>query len=320
MIIITAVIYSIPYFICLVWFLHLRKQNKKQRIEFLDFKIVTSENFRIANKNYKGQDENWVKIESYMKRNDELNSIQSYINIDNLEIFQEFDSIINELDKKVNTALDDQEKYSIKRDRYENRLTEVCKAFDSLKVIMNKNTKLTADNFGAVNKVLGSIEINFNKIKDLPKKVDEIDRTLNLSLQRIGMNKVKFENIIKAIENPIEVTRPSCETKLKLKQEAEANKVETVTEIVNKVDFTWYNLYCGKGTKFVLTENSLKVLDLDGNLFKTYYNEDKISLLKKVIELNEPKLKRKYTKKANNLLPKPKVTIKKIQRNEVNGY
>ena len=270
--------YSIPYFICLFWFLHLRKQNKKQRIEFLDFKIVTSENFRIANKNYKGQDENWVKIESYMKRNDELNSIQSYINIDNLEIFQEFDSIINELDKKVNTALDDQEKYSIKRDRYENRLTEVCKAFDSLKVIMNKNTKLTADNFGVVKDNLDAAQKNFNKLESFLKKVDEIDRTLNLSLQRIAMNKVKFESLMKVLENPIEVTRPSCETKLKMKEQTET----TAIEIVNKVNFNHGLSYFKIGDIFRKKENTVfiyrgeeivKILNLDNTYGKNIYNK-----------------------------------------------
>ena len=303
MIIITAVMYSIPYFICLFWFLHLRKQNKKQRIEFLDFKIVTSENFRIANKNYKGQDENWVKIESYMKRNDELNSIQSYINIDNLEIFQEFDSIIQELDKKVNTALDDQEKYSIKRDRYENRLTEVCKAFDSasklineMKVVINNNIDITRQNFD-------NVDTNFDHTRKLfaltESKINELDRTLNLSLQRIGMNKVKFENLIKAIENPIEVTRPSCETKLKMKEQVNSNDIQTVNKIKNKFDFECGILEFKKGYTFQIFSNLLTVHRYGKIHYRFPIKDDYTTVLwEKLLKVNEPKQKRKYTKRT----------------------
>jgi len=301
--IITIISILLPYFIFIIWAFNLKKDNRKLRAEFfkklsnseterdnlfIDFQKVVIENFNIVDRNSKGQDENWNRVHKYIKKNDELNSIQSQINIDNLEIFQEFDSIIQEIDKKVNTALDDQEKYSIKRDRYENRLTEVCKAFDSLKVIMNKNTKLTADNFGYVNRVLGSIEINFNNIKDLPKKVDEIDRTLNLSLQKIGMNKVKFENLIKAIENPIEVTRPSCETKLKMKEQVNQNDLESVTEIKNKVDFKHSHSSFKKGDIFVLNKDDLKVyrnkiLLYDFHSWTTFGK----NVMKKLLQLNE---------------------------------
>ena len=148
--IITIISILLPYFIFIIWAFNLKKDNRKLRVEFLK-KLSTSETERdnllnnlignvnsivdVLNRNREGQDENWNRVHKYIQKNDELNSIQSQINVDNLEIFQEFDSIIQEIDKKVNTALDDQEKYSIKRDRYENRLTEVCKAFDSLKVI-----------------------------------------------------------------------------------------------------------------------------------------------------------------------------------------
>lgn len=224
---------------------------------FIDFQKVVIENFNIADRNSKGQDENWEKIG---------------------EIFQEFDSIINEIDKKVNTALDDQEKYSIKRDRYENRLTEVCKAFDSLKLIMNKNTKLTADNFGCVNKVLGSIEINFNNIKDLPKKVDEIDRTLNEFLQK----QLQAKNLKEILENPIEVTRPSCETKFKMKEEVKGNEHTIINGVVNKVDFNHGLSYFKIGDVFRKKEDIVfiyrgeeivKILNLDNTYGKNIYNK-----------------------------------------------
>jgi hypothetical protein len=384
MIIITAVMYSIPYFICLFWFLHLRKQNSKLRTEFfkklsdseterdnifIDFQKAVIENFKIANKNNRGQDENW-------KSQCKINERQKQTNQEHLEVFQEFDYAIQELDKKVNKALDDQEeilmtkdldkeqlnivcreldKVIIKRDRYENRLTEVCKVVDLLKVITDKNTKLTADNFENINTKFGKVQRNFDKIKDLPskiginslsekvnnqglkiegltknltriyselndrirdeirkphldtealakevdsleKKVDEIDKTLNLSLQKIGMNKVKFENIIKVLENPIEVEKPKCETRLKLKKEAEANKVETVTEIVNKVHFEWQGLTFEEGCLFTwkkggTLETKIRALT---RIFKASFAE---SLWNKLLEANKPKRKRKYTKR-----------------------
>jgi hypothetical protein len=273
--IITIISILLPYFIFIIWAFNLKKDNRKLRAEFfkklsdsetqrdnlfIDFQKVVIETFNIVDRNSKGQDENWEKIGAYIKKNDELNSIQSQINIDNLEIFQEFDSIIQEIDKKVNTALDDQEKYSIKRDRYENRLTEVCKAFDSLKVIMNKNTKLTADNFGVVKSSLESASRNFDKIKNLKE----------------------------ILENPIEVTRPSCETKLKMKEQVNQNDLESVTEIKNKVDFKHSHSSFKKGDIFVLNKDDLKVyrnkiLLYDFHSWTTFGK----NVMKKLLQLNE---------------------------------
>jgi hypothetical protein len=297
MIIITAVMYSIPYFICLVWFLHLRKQNKKQRIEFLDFKIVTSENFMIANKNYKGQDENW-------ESQDKINKRQKQTNQEHLEVFQEFDYIIQGLDKKVNSALDDQEKYSIKRDRYENRLTEVCKVVDSLKDVMNKNTKLTIDNFGSVNRAFDSVNENLDAHIENTKNGFELhsllhDKTIEFmeSTERILSQKQTLKEIL---ENPIEVEKPKCETRIRLNKEAEANEVESVTEIVNKVEFEWLGHKFDKGSVFVWKNGNLeaKRYTSKNNAVTVNFRESFAqSLWEKVLEVNEPKPKRKYTKK-----------------------
>ena len=366
MIIITAVIYSIPYFICLAWFLHLRKQNSKLRTELFkklsdsetlfgnehkelrnllraDFRRVqekdkkvqemfnqildvSNKNVSIQNENFLRQNKNW---ENAKKKFDELDRI----NEEHLEIFQEFDYIIQELDKKVNEVSDEQEeilmrkdldtqqinivcekleRLTLKRDRYENRLTEVCKVVDDLKGKVNEQSHglniaiqniLTRASNNRVNNVITDYREEFAFIRG------EIN-SINTSLNKPSRTNSDFqaENLKKILENPIEVTRPSCETKFKIKQQVNPDDVETVTEIVNRVDFTWYNLHCGKGTKFVLTDFSLNVLDLDGNLFKAYYLEDRTSLWKKVLEMNEPKPKRKYNKRNEK-----KETIKRVK-------
>jgi hypothetical protein len=273
--IITIISILLPYAILAFFIIQLGRKQQKLRAEFLK-KLSTSETERdnllnnfignvnsivdVLNRNREGQDEYWNRVHKYIQKNDELNSIQSQINVDNLEIFQEFDSIIQEIDKKVNTALDDQEKYSIKRDRYENRLTEVCKAVDSLKVIMNKNTKLTADNFGVVKSSLESTNRNFDKIKNLKE----------------------------VLENPIEVTRPSCETKLKMKEQVNQNDLESVTEIKNKVDFKHSHSSFKKGDIFVLNKDDLKVyrnkiLLYDFHSWTTFGK----NVMKKLLQLNE---------------------------------
>jgi hypothetical protein len=305
--IITIISILLPYFIFIIWAFNLKKDNRKLRVEFLK-KLSTSETERdnllnnlignvnsivdVLNRNREGQDENWNRAHKYIKKNDELNSIQSQINIDNLEIFQEFDSIIQEIDKKVNTALDDQEKYSIKRDRYENRLTEVCKAFDSLKVIMNKNTKLTADNFGYVNRVLGSINENLDAHIENTKNGFELhsllhDKTIEFmeSTERILSKKQTLKEIL---ENPIEVTKPSCETKLKMKEQVNQNDLESVTEIKNKVDFKHSHSSFKKGDIFVLNKDDLKVyrnkiLLYDFHSWTTFGK----NVMKKLLQLNE---------------------------------
>ncbi len=275
-----------PYAILIFWIIQLGRKQQKLRTEFLkklsdsetqrdnlfiDFQKVVIENFNIADRNSKGQDENWGKIG---------------------EIFQEFDSIINEIDKKVNTALDDQEKYSIKRDRYENRLTEVCKAFDSLKVIMNKNTKLTADNFGVLKSILESSNENLDTHIENTKNGFELhsllhDKTIEFmeSTERILSQKQKLKEIL---ENPIEVTRPSCETKLKLKEKVNQNDFESVTEIVNKVDFKHSQSSFKKGDIFVLNKDDLKVYRNKILLYDFYsWTTFGKNVMKKLLQLNE---------------------------------
>ena len=285
--IITIISILLPYFIFIIWAFNLKKDNRKLRTEFfkklsdsetqrdnlfIDFQKVVIENFNIADRNSKGQDENWGKIG---------------------EIFQEFDSIINEIDIKVNTALDYQEKYSIKRDRYENRLTEVCKAFDSLKVIMNKNTKLTADNFGVLKSILESSNENLDTHIENTKNRFKLysllhDKTIEFmkSTERILLS--QKQNLKEVLENPIEVTRPSCETKLKLKEKVNQNDFESVTEIVNKIDFKHSQSSFKKGDIFVLNKDDLKVYRNKILLYDFYsWTTFGKNVMKKLLQANE---------------------------------
>jgi hypothetical protein len=169
---------------------------------------------------------------------------------------------------------------------------------------MNKNTKLTIDNFGSVNRAFGSVNENLDAHIENTKNGFELhsllhDKTIEFmeSTERILSQKQTLKEIL---ENPIEVEKPKCETRLKLKQEAEANEVESVTEIVNKVEFEWLGHKFDKGSVFVWKNGNLeaKRYTSKNNAVTVNFRESFAqSLWEKVLEVNEPKPKRKYTKK-----------------------
>jgi hypothetical protein len=354
--IITIISILLPYFIFIIWAFNLKKDNRKLRAEFfkklsdseterdnifLDFQKAVIENFKIANENNKGQDENWRRAKKKFDKLDRINQ-------EHLEIFQEFDYIIQELDKKVNEVSDEQEeilmrkdledrqinimtreldKLTLKRDRYENRLTEVCKALNEIKDSFNKNVNITIDNFEATNGRFGIVQRNFDKafksfkqieedIKSiesrikrpdieinteaLAHKVVQIDRTLNKVIQRQLQRQSETKKLKEILENPIEVTKPSCETKLKLKEQVNQNDVESVTEIINKVEFEWLGHKFEEGSVFIWKNGNLeaKRYTSKNNAVTVNFRESFAqSLWVKVLELNEPKPKRKYTKR-----------------------
>jgi hypothetical protein len=347
----------------------------------IDFQKVVMKHFEIANKNSKGQDENWDISHERFSKLEELSEIQSQINLDNLDIFKEFDSIIQGLDEKVNTVSDSQEeilitkeldkqqlniacreldKLIMKKNSYEIRITEVFNLVDDLNLRFNQNVHISAGNFERTTDQFNRVQRNFDKIKDLLKKLKEID-SLNLKVieqshclnevikgvkeQRDNVGKVadrlvkldtnfsandtklnslskkvdqqnhsfnlainKYneniatqflaKNLKKVLENPIEVTIPSCETKLKMKQQVNQNDVESITEIKNKVDFRISSFNFQRLDIFKKWDDFLYVFrkgkmeesfELRTNLAKVIWS--------KAIELNEPKPKRKYTKK-----------------------
>lgn len=376
----------IPYILLFLSILSLIFKISKLRAEFfkklseseterdnisIDFQKVVMEHFKIANKNSKGQDDNWDISHERFSKLEELSEIQSQINLDNLDIFKEFDSIIQELDKKINTVSDSQEeilitkeldkqqlniacreldKLIMKKDSYENRITEVSKLVDDLNLRFNQNVYTTVANHQRTTNQFNIVQRNFDKIKGLPKKVKEID-SLNLKVieqshvlnevikgvkeQRdnvgkianrlvkidthISLNDTKLnslskkvgeqshglnlvinkyneniasqfltKNLKQVLENPIEVTKPSCETKLKLKEEVNQNDVESVTRIVNKVNFIHSDSSFKKGDIFILNKDNLKVyrnkiLVCDLYSWTTFAK----NVMKKLLQLNK---------------------------------
>ena len=96
------------------------------------------------------------------------------------------------------------------------------------------------------------------------------------------------QTLKKILENPIEVKKPACETKLKLKEEVNANDIKTVTEIVNKVDFKHSSRSFEKGDIFILTEDNLKIYRNKILFYENYsYTTFVSNVMKKLLKLNE---------------------------------
>jgi hypothetical protein len=152
--------------------------------------------------------------------------------------------------------------------------------FDS----QDKNWNIYRDNVGSFKGAIRETSRLYDEIKYLPNKVSEIDRTLNKVIQR----QLQAKNLKEILENPIEVKKQACETKLKLKEEVNADDIKTVTEIVNKVDFKHGKSNFEIGDVFRKTEDTvfisrdgkyIKILNLNSGFGKNIFN--------KFLQLNE---------------------------------
>ena len=110
--------------------------------------------------------------------------------------------------------------------------------------------------------------------------VNEIENLYELVNQK--------QNLKKILENPIEVKKPACETKVKLKEEVNSIDIEAVAEIVNKIDFNHGKSNFKIGDVFRKTENTvfisrdgkyIKILNLNSGFGKNIFN--------KFLQLNE---------------------------------
>ena len=110
--------------------------------------------------------------------------------------------------------------------------------------------------------------------------VNEIENLYELVNQK--------QNLKKILENPIEVKKEACETKVKLKKEVNSIDIEAVAEIVNKVDFNHGKSNFKIGDVFRKTENTvfisrdgkyIKILNLNSGFGKNIFN--------KFLQLNE---------------------------------
>ena len=209
-----------------------------------------------------------ITVRNFEKTNDQFGRIQR--NFDKIKGFPKKLKELDELNKKIN-----------------NQDIEI----DGLTVNLTRIYRELNDKFrDEIRKPHIDTEALAKNTDNLSKKVAEIDRTLNKVIQR----QLQAKNLKEVLENPIEVTRPSCETKLKMKEQVNQYDVESVTEIVNKVEFEWLGHTFEKGCVFIWKNGSLEA-KLRA-LTRNFREEFAKSLWAKVLELNEPKPKRKYTK------------------------
>ena len=122
---------------------------------------------------------------------------------------------------------------------------------------------------------------NFKKIdKVFVQTLDKIDDLYSRVTEKQTLKEI--------LETPIEVKKQACETKLKLKEEVNANDIKTTTEIVNKVDFNHGKSNFEIGDVFRKTEDTvsvsrdgkyIKILNLNSGFGKNIFN--------KFLQLNE---------------------------------
>lgn len=152
--------------------------------------------------------------------------------------------------------------------------------------------KLTQEALSLCNQKLKNVDknldIHIENTRDAFRLHNQLhDKTItfmNVVEKRINQKKTLKE----ILENPIEVKKPACETRLKLKEEVNANDIKTVTEIVNKVDFNHGKSNFKIGDVFRKTEDTvfisrdgeyIKILNLNNTYGKNIYN--------KFLQLNE---------------------------------
>jgi hypothetical protein len=193
-------------------------------------------------------------------------------------------------------------------------------------ILLHLNNKLRKEVEGALNRVLelkvysqitNERLIEFMEVSNInfdsqDKNWERYDKTIELLKEGLIMSNSNFKKIDKCfvhtldkindlyskinqkqtlkeiLETPIEVKKPACETKLKLKEEVNANDIKTVTEIVNKVDFKHSHGSFKKGDIFVLNKDDLKVYR-DKILVYDYHSWTTFgkNVMKKLLKLNE---------------------------------
>ena len=128
-------------------------------------------------------------------------------------------------------------------------------------------------------------------IREISKNIDDMNENTSIIEEQIADFYIRLsqkQTLKKILENPIEVKKPACETKLKLKEEVNANDIQTVTEIVNKVDFKHSSRFFEKGDIFILTEDNLKIYRNKILFYENYsYTTFVSNVMKKLLKLNE---------------------------------
>ena len=176
-------------------------------------------------------------------------------------------------------------------------------------ILLHLNNKLKKEVEGALNRVLEVKQYSEITNKILDGFIVETNENLDIHIEntrdafrlhnQLHDKTITFMNVVekrinqkqtlkKILENPIEVKKPACETKLKLKEEVNANDIKTVTEIVNKVDFKHSSRSFEKGDIFILTEDNLKIYRNKILFYENYsYTTFVSNVMKKLLKLNE---------------------------------
>jgi hypothetical protein len=195
--------------------------------------------------------------------------------------------------KITNERLIEFAKESINNFEVQDKNWEVC----------HKTTNLIQEDLSLCNQNLKNFDkklnIHIENTKDAFRLHNQLhDKTIEFmeKIEKIVNQKQTLKEIL---ETPIEVKKTACETRLKLKEEVNANDIQTVTEVKNKFDFIISSFNFQRLDIFKKWDDFLYVFrkgkmeesfELKTDLAKAVWN--------KVIELNEPKPKRKYTKKT----------------------
>jgi hypothetical protein len=162
--------------------------------------------------------------------------------------------------------------------------------------ILDKDTK---DGFRLQNKLHDKNWERYDKTIELLKEglimsdsnFKKIDKAFIQNLYKIDdlYSKINQKQTLKEIlETPIEVKKTACETRLKLKEEVNANDIKTVTEIVNKVDFNHGKSNFKIGDIFIKKEGTLIISRGGKNIKYLYVNRTYgKNIYNKFLQLNE---------------------------------
>jgi hypothetical protein len=156
----------------------------------------------------------------------------------------------------------------------------------------------TKENFRDINKNLNiHIENTINGFRQHSQLHDKTITFMNIVEKRINQK----ENLKEILETPITVKKQACETKVGLWSmgKVNANDIQTVTEIKNKFDFECGFLEFKKGYTFTKDDNFL-IVHRYGKDYKKFFVRDaySVTLWEKLLKVNQPKPKRKYTKRT----------------------
>lgn len=205
----------------------------------------------------------------------------------------------NKLRKEVEGALNRVLELKVYSEITTERLIEFMEVAN---INFDSQDKNWEDYHKTINLIQEAIYLCNNQLKDVNKNLDiHIDNTRDAFRlhNQLHDKTIEFMDLIEKginqktalkeiLETPIEVKKPACETKVKLKEEVNTNDIQTVTEIVNKVEFNHGKSNFEIGDVFRKTEDTvfisrdgkyIKILNLNSGFGKNIFN--------KFLQLNE---------------------------------